>query len=94
MFCNISYLFLAIGDRALLIEHHKILMKIASVITCLEELDILGIWLGCDPNDVTRLRNTNLSIKESRLSDSLFLLQLGTKQGEVGYSDRCSERVK
>ena len=40
-------------------------MKIASVITSGEELDTLGIWLGCDPNDVTRLRNANLSIKDT-----------------------------
>ena len=39
-------------------------MKIASVITCWEELDTLGIWLGCDPNDVTRQRNANHSIKD------------------------------
>ena len=46
-------------------EHHKILMKTASVITSGEELNTLGIWLGCDPNDVTRLRNANLSIKDA-----------------------------
>ena len=40
-------------------------MKIASVITSGEELNTLGIWLGCDPNDVTRLRNANLSIKDA-----------------------------
>ena len=37
----------------------------ASVITSWEELDILGIWLGCDPNDVTRLRNNNPSVKDA-----------------------------
>ena len=47
------------------IEHHKILKKVASVVTFWEELDTLGIWLGCDPNDVTRLRNVNLSIKHT-----------------------------
>ena len=46
-------------------EHHKIFVKIAAVITSGDELNMLGIWLGCDPNDVTRLRNANLSIKDA-----------------------------
>ena len=46
-------------------EHYKILKRVASVITFWEELDTLGIWLGCDPNDVTRLRNANHSIKDA-----------------------------
>ena len=47
------------------IQHHKILKKVASVITSWEELDTLGIWLGYDPNDVRRLRNNNQSIKDA-----------------------------
>ena len=46
-------------------EHHKILVKITTCITSGDELNMLGIWLGCDPNDVTRLRNANLSIKDA-----------------------------
>ena len=46
-------------------EHDKILKKVALVITFWEELDTLGIWLGCHPNDVTRLRNANLSITDA-----------------------------
>ena len=46
-------------------EHYKILKRVASVITFWEELDTLGIWLGCDTNDVTRLRNANHSIKDA-----------------------------
>ena len=47
------------------IQHHKILKRVSSVITKGEELDTLGIWLGCNPNDVTRLRNANHNIKDA-----------------------------
>ena len=46
------------------IQHQKILLKIASLITSPDELNILGIWLGCDPNDVRRLKNTNPNLKD------------------------------
>ena len=46
-------------------EHHKILTKIASAITSPEELNRLGIWLGCDPNDVMRLRTGNWDIRDA-----------------------------
>ena len=45
-------------------EHHKILNRTSAAITSWEELDTLGIWLGCDHNDVRRLRNVNHSIKD------------------------------
>ena len=47
------------------IQHHKTLKKVASVITSWEELDTLGIWLGYDSNDVTRLCNNNPSIRDA-----------------------------
>ena len=47
------------------IQHHKTLKKVASVITSWDELDTQGIWLGCDSNDVTRLRNNNASIRDA-----------------------------
>ena len=37
----------------------------SSVINSGEELDTLGIWLGCNPNDVTRLRNADHNIKDA-----------------------------
>ena len=40
-------------------------MKIASVITTNDELTELGISLGCDPNDVRRLKNGNLNLKDA-----------------------------
>ena len=40
-------------------------MKIASVITSSDELTTLGICLGCDPNDVRRLKNGNPSLKDA-----------------------------
>ena len=40
-------------------------MKIASVITLPEELSRLGIWLGCDPNDVMHLQTGNWDIKDA-----------------------------
>ena len=40
-------------------------MKIASAITSPEELSRLGIWLGCDPNDVMRLRIGNWDIRDA-----------------------------
>ena len=46
-------------------QHHKTLDKVASVMTSQDQLTTLGIWLGCDPNDVTRLRNANQSIKDA-----------------------------
>ena len=46
-------------------EHHKILTKIASAITSPEELSRIGIWLGCDPNDVMRLQTGNWDIKNA-----------------------------
>ena len=42
-----------------------VLMKIASVITSTDELTMLGICLGCDPNDVRRLKNGNPSLKDA-----------------------------
>ena len=42
-----------------------ILMKIASVITSTDELTMLGICFGCDPNDVRRLKNGNPSLKDA-----------------------------
>ena len=47
------------------IEHHKILVKIASVIISGDELNMLGIWLEREPNDIRRLRNTNASIRDA-----------------------------
>ena len=47
------------------IQHHKILKKVSSVIKSGEELDTLGIWLGCDPNDVTRLRNADHNVRDA-----------------------------
>lgn len=47
------------------IQHQKILLKIASLITSPDELNILGIWLGCDPNDVRRLKNTSPNLKDA-----------------------------
>ena len=46
-------------------EHHKILMKIAAAVTLPDELSMLGIWLGCDPDDVRRLKNRNHSLKDA-----------------------------
>ena len=46
-------------------DHHKILMKIAACVTLPDELSMLGIWLGCDPNDVRRLKNRNPSLKDA-----------------------------
>ena len=46
-------------------EHHKILMKIAAAVTLPDELSTLGIWLGCDPDDVRRLKNRNHSLKDA-----------------------------
>ena len=40
-------------------------MTIAKVITSGDELSILGIWLGCDPNDVKRLKHRNTNIKDA-----------------------------
>ena len=48
-----------------MLEHHRILMMIASVITSSDELTTLGICLGCDPNDVRRLKNGNPSLKDA-----------------------------
>ena len=42
-----------------------VLLKIASVITSADELTTLGICLGCDPNDVRRLKNGNPSLKDA-----------------------------
>ena len=42
-----------------------VLMQIASVITSADELTMLGICLGCDPNDVRRLKNGNPSLKDA-----------------------------
>ena len=47
------------------IQHQKILLKIASVITSSDELNTLGIWLGCEPNDVRRLTNSNPNLKDA-----------------------------
>ena len=47
------------------IQHQKILLKIASVITSPDELNTLGVWLGCDPNDVRRLKNCNPNLKDA-----------------------------
>ena len=47
------------------IQHQKILLKIASVITSSDELITLGVYLGCDPNDVRRLKNGNMNLKEA-----------------------------
>ena len=47
------------------IKHQKIPLKIASVITSPDELNTLGIWLGCDPDDVRRLKNTNPNLKDA-----------------------------
>ena len=48
-----------------MIKHQKILLKIASVITSLDELITLGVWLGCDSNDVIRLKYHNLNLKSA-----------------------------
>ena len=37
----------------------------SSVISSWVELDTLGIWLGCNPYDVTRLRNADHNIKDA-----------------------------
>ena len=45
------------------IEVHKVLNKVAGMITTWDEVTTLGIWLHCDPNDVERLQSENNSIK-------------------------------
>ena len=47
------------------IKHQKILLKIASVIMSPDGLITLGVWLGCDPNDVRRLENCNPNLKDA-----------------------------
>ena len=47
------------------IKHHKILKRVSSVINSGGELDTLGIWLGCNPNDVARLRNANHNVEDA-----------------------------
>ena len=42
-----------------------ILMQIASAITSPFELSKLGIWLGCEPEDVRRLKISNHNLKDA-----------------------------
>ena len=42
---------------------HKVLLRVAQKIVDWHEVDTLGIWLECDPNDVRRLRSENNSVK-------------------------------
>ena len=42
-----------------------ILLKIASAITSPFELSKLGIWLGCEPEDVRRLKISNRNLKDA-----------------------------
>ena len=42
-----------------------ILLKIASAITSPFELSKLGIWLGCEPEDVRRLKVSNRNLKDA-----------------------------
>ena len=56
-------------------------------ITTTDELTTLGICLGCDPNDVRRLKNGNPSLKDAAYEILCFLLQLCPKRREVGNSE-------
>ena len=42
-----------------------ILLNIASVIVSRDELNTLGIYLSCNPDDVRRLKNTNTNLKDA-----------------------------
>ena len=46
-----------------IIEDHKVLNKLAGMITTWDEVTTLGLWLHCDSNDVERLQSENNSIK-------------------------------
>ena len=40
-------------------------MRIASTVTSPDEVSTLGIWLGCDPDSVTRLKNSTSNLKDA-----------------------------
>ena len=42
---------------------HKVLSRVADIITTWDEITTLGLELNCNPNDVARLRSENRSIK-------------------------------
>ena len=42
---------------------HRILSRVADIITTWDEITSLGLDLSCNPNDVARLRSENRSIK-------------------------------
>ena len=45
------------------VQVHKVLLRVAQKIVDWHEVDTLGIWLECDPNDVRRQRSENNSVK-------------------------------
>ena len=42
---------------------HRMLCRVADTITTFDEIATLGLELNCNPNDVSRLRSENRSIK-------------------------------
>ena len=46
-----------------MVQHHRILSRVADTITTWDEITTLGLELNCNPNDVARLRSENRSIK-------------------------------
>ena len=46
-------------------QHHKILLKVASVITSPDELNTLGIYLERDYNYIGRLKKENPNLKDA-----------------------------
>ena len=46
-----------------MVRDHKILSRVADIITTWDVITKLGLELSCNPNDVARLRSENRSIK-------------------------------
>ena len=47
------------------VRDHRVLNRVANIITTWDEITTLGLELSCNPNDVARLRSENRSIKEA-----------------------------
>ena len=45
------------------VRDHRVLSRVADIVTTWDEITTLGLELSCNPNDIARLRSENRSIK-------------------------------
>lgn len=67
-------------------EHHKVLKRVADVMTSWDDNTTLGIWLGYDPDHIERLRSEGSTVTGAALKILRWFYTQSTDSDETKWS--------